>query len=166
MKIVGDHLVQTAIGCADPIEFDLFSRSAFNRYYYAAFLCIRGTLKSINPAWAEPTHQDIPVMLTGKVLKRLKEQIHIAESTHQITRSEGQRLLSSAITAASGLADLLISARETRRLADYEPEIQVARSGSGAKLGSCLLSTAQNWEGKVSAQSKTILRVYAKIGLI
>ncbi len=36
MRIVGDHFAGIAAGKGDGNELDLFSRSAFNRYYYSA----------------------------------------------------------------------------------------------------------------------------------
>jgi hypothetical protein len=60
MRIVGDHFAGTAAGKGDENEFDLFSRSAFNRYYYSAFLSVRSVLKTLDPAWATPSHQSMP----------------------------------------------------------------------------------------------------------
>ena len=166
MKIVGDHLAGVAAHIGDPIEFDLFSRSAFNRYYYSAFLSVRSVLKSIDPAWAKPSHQSMPEVLKGEVLKRLKRQIRNAREQGLITDSKGSELYRTAGTAASELSNLLTSARETRRLADYEPEIRVGKTSSGTTLGQWTLDAARNWERRVEAQSKTILNIYAQLGLI
>jgi hypothetical protein len=166
MKIVGDHLAGEAANRDDPTEFDLFSRSAFNRYYYSAFLSVRSVLKSIDPAWATPSHQSMPEVLKGEVLNRLKRQIRNAQKTGQITQTKGNQLFHIAGTAASELSNLLTSARETRRLADYEPETRVAKNGSVTTLGEWTLEAARNWERRVDAQSKTILKIYVQLGLI
>lgn len=166
MKIVGDHLAVEATSRGDAIEFDLFSRSAFNRYYYSAFLSVRRVLKSLDPVWATPSHHSMPEVLKGEVLNRLKRQIRNAKKTGQISQTKGDQLFHAAGTAASELSNLLKSARETRRLADYEPETRVDRSGSVTKLGEWTLEAARNWERRVDAQSKTILKIYADLGLI
>jgi hypothetical protein len=166
MKIVGDHLAGVAAKSADPTEFDLFSRSAFNRYYYSAFLSVRKVLKSIDPNWATPTHKSMPEVLKGEVLNRLKRRIRTEQKAGRISKTKGDQWICTAGTAASDLAELLASARETRRLADYEPETRVANTVSGTKLGSWTLDAARNWERRVEAQSKTILKIYAQLGLI
>ena len=166
MKIVGDHLAGVAAGRGDENEFDLFSRSAFNRYYYSAFLSVRSVLKTLDPAWATPSHQMMPEVLKGEVLNRLKRHIRIAQKSGQITETKGSQLIHVAGTAACELSNLLVSARETRRLADYEPEIRVTRAGSTTTLGSWSLDAARNWERQVNAQSKTIMKIYADLGII
>ena len=166
MRIVGDHLAGEAANRGDATEFDLFSRSAFNRYYYSAFLSVRRVLKLLDPVWATPSHQSMPEVLRGEVLNRLKRQVRNAQKTGQISQTKGDQLFHAAGTAAVELSNLLKSARETRRLADYEPEIRVVRDGSATKLGEWSLEAARNWERRVEAQSNTILKIYATFGLI
>ncbi|WP_395741322.1 hypothetical protein [Prosthecobacter sp.] len=166
MKIVGDYIAAEAFSRQDPAEFDLFCRSAFNRYYYAAFLAIRNVLKTLDSSWATPAHQAIPGILRSAVLRRLRTEIQKATSTALITHSEGTRLISAASSAASELANLLVAARETRRLADYEPETKVIKKGPQTQLGNFTLEAASKWENRVTIQSKTILRVYGELGLI
>ena len=166
MKIVGDHLAKVAAASGNSTEMDLFSRSAFNRYYYSAFLLLRDVLKSIDPAWATPTHQSLPEVLKGQVLKRLKREIKRAHEAGLIPQARGDVLYRTATTAASELSNLLISARETRRLADYEPETLVLKQAGTMKLGQYTIDRAQNWERRVDAQAKTILKIYGELGLI
>jgi hypothetical protein len=166
MRIVGDHLAAVAAGKGDVNEFDLFSRSAFNRYYYSAFLSMRSILKTIDPVWATPSHQSMPEVLKGEVLQRLKRHIRNAQKSGQISLTRGSELFHTAETAASEISNLLTSARETRRLADYEPEAQVSKSGAATTLGSWTLGAASHWEERVKAQSKTILKIYADLGII
>ncbi|MEQ1853960.1 MAG: hypothetical protein ABMA01_20505 [Chthoniobacteraceae bacterium] len=166
MKIVGDHLAGFASGTTDDNEFDLFSRSAFNRYYYSAFLTVRSVLKRLDPAWAAPSHQAVPEVLKGEVLKRLKRHIRNAQKSGQISETKGNQIYHTAGTAASELSNLLTSAREIRRLADYEPETRVAKQSVNILLGKCTLAAASNWEQRVQIQSKTILKIYADLGII
>ncbi len=166
MKIVGNHLAQYAITLKDEIEFDRFSRSAFNRYYYSAFLEVRSTLKSLDVSWAKISHQSMPEVLRGQVLERLKKEIRKSEKNGLISSSDGQQKMSGAANAVTTISDLLVSARETRRLADYEPEIRVARNGTNARLGEWSMDAARNWEQRVRVASKTILKTYHEFGLI
>jgi len=166
VRIVGDHLAAVAAGTGDENEFDLFSRSAFNRYYYSAFLSVRSVLKTLDPAWATPSRQSMPAVLKGEVLNRLKRHVRTAQKTGQISHTKGNQLVRTAGTAASELSNLLVSARETRRLADYEPETRVMRAGSTTTLGQWTLDAARNWERRVEAQSKTIMKIYADVGII
>lgn len=166
MRIVGDHVAKVAVKSGDVEQFDRFGRCAFNRYYYSAFLAVRAALRKINSKWATPSHKDVPIVLKGDVLARLKHQIRKSQSNGQITENEGLHLFHAAQTAASELSNLLSSARETRRIADYEPEQLVQKSGAVITLGECSLDTAKSWERRVETQAKTILRVYGELGLI
>jgi len=131
MRIVGDHLAREATARRVPSERDLFGRSAFNRYYYSAFLAVRSVLRRIEPSWSTPTHQSVPVVLKGEVLRRIKTQIQASERTGMITHSQGEQYYRSAAIAATELSNFLTSARETRRLADYEPETRIVDDGKG-----------------------------------
>ena len=75
MELVGRHLEEQAERRASmPVEFDLFGRSAFNRYYYATFLLARAMMRNFNPNWQGP-HKGFPDELigsTGKVLRTAK----------------------------------------------------------------------------------------------
>ena len=51
MQYVGSELERLALSDADPNNADLLGRSAFNRYYYAAFLITRETLGYMQPNW-------------------------------------------------------------------------------------------------------------------
>ena len=49
MQYVGSELERLALINTDPNSADLLGRSAFNRYYYAAFLITRETLGYMQP---------------------------------------------------------------------------------------------------------------------
>lgn len=166
MNIVGDDLANTARGTNDEVRFDLFARSAYNRYYYSVFLHVRMVLRTIDSRWATPAHADIPIYFRCKVLTKLVKQINVAENTGQITPDEAKRMFSLAATAAKDLAIMLDSAREVRTIADYQPENTVTREGAVINLGGCKLGTAKNWKQRAETQAKTILYVYGKLGLI
>jgi hypothetical protein len=166
MRIVGDHLANEAGTRGLPDDRDRFGRSAFNRYYYSAFLAVRTVLRKIEPGWATPSHQDVPVVLKGEVLKRVRKQVQASEKSGMITHAQGEQFYRAAATAASELSNLLTSARETRRIADYEPETRISDDGKGMKLGAYSLEAAKSWENRVRAHAGTILNVYDQLGLI
>lgn len=166
MRIVGDHLAVEATARGVIEERDLFGRSAFNRYYYSAFLAVRAALRKIEPGWATSTHQGVPMVLKGEVLKRIKKQIQDSEKSGMITHSQGEQYYRAAATAASELSNLLTSAREIRRIADYEPETKISHDGQVMKLGAYSLEAAKSWENRVRAHAGTILNIYDQLGLI
>lgn len=166
MNIVGDDLAGSARRATDGRRFDLFGRSAYNRYYYAAFLCVRAALKRIDNSWATPTHAAVPELLLGAVRKRVKNKIRLAVNSNQITYSRGKQLYRAVSDAATELSNLLALAREVRRVADYEPEQLVDRQGSVVRLGSCTLESATKWMQRADIEVNKIIRVYVELGLI
>ena len=166
MKIVGDHLAQVSGATTDKVSFDLFGRSAYNRYYYAAFLCVRSGLKRIDSGWAKPTHAAVPDLLRGQVRDRAKKKIRFAVKSAQITNTHGMQLNRAINDAVSELSNLLALAREVRRVADYEPEKLVHKEGRVVKLGTCTLDSATKWMQRADIEVKKILNVYAQLGLI
>jgi hypothetical protein len=166
MRLVGDHLAVEAKTRGLVDERDLFGRSAFNRYYYSAFLSVRAVLKKIDPSWATPSHQSVPEVLKGEVLKRIKKEIQTSQKAGLLSHSQGLQYYSAASAAANELSNLLVSARETRRVADYEPETKLLDNGQVLKLGKYSLEAAKSWEDRVKAQSGTILKIYAQLGLV
>ncbi len=75
-------------------------------------------------------------------------------------------MYSVAKAAAWDLSSLLDSAREVRRIADYEPELTLTRDGTIIMLGTCTLDAAKKWTRRVDIQAGTILRIYAELGLV
>lgn len=167
MKSVADHLARIASDSNNISEVDLFFRSALNRYYYSAYLLIRDAMRTLDIAeWGTLKHKQIPDLLEGPVISRIKRQIKAQVRKGAISQSEGSGWQRTSSSAASSLADLLRSAYSTRCIADYEPEILTIKDGSGLSLKNCTLTGAQKWENQVQIQSKTIIRIYEKVGLI
>jgi hypothetical protein len=166
MEIVGDELASSARASVDEHRFDLFGRSAYNRYYYAVFLNVRAVLRRIDSGWGKPAHAAIPTLLRDTLPKRLKKHIQRASRTGLISDGRGKQMYSVAASAASELSSLLDSAREVRRIADYEPELTLTRNGRVIMLGTCTLDAAKKWTRRGEIQAATILRIYAELGLI
>ena len=171
MNIVGDHLADVArrSKASDKIGFDLFGRSAYNRYYYSVFLHVRMVLMTIDSRWAPPyklAHNSVPGLFRGRVLTKLTKQLEVAQKSGQITPDEAKQMFSWAHTAAEELAMLLDSAREVRTVADYHPETAVTREGAVIKLSDCKLDTAKNWKRRAETLAKTILYIYGQLDRI
>lgn len=165
MGIVGSHLANAANEKAG-MEKDSFARSAFNRYYYSAFLEIRSVLQQLNPAWSRPNHADVPELLEKAAIKQIKLEVKKAEDKGLLKRGQAESIRTRSNAAASELASLFTTAREVRRIADYEPEILVQIDGNKYTLNSYSLASAAGWKKQVSVQSKTLLKVYSELGLI
>ena len=58
---------------AAPDECDLFGRSAYNRYYYATFLCVRNVLAKLDDSWAALPHKDYPALLKGTIKDKIRK---------------------------------------------------------------------------------------------
>jgi hypothetical protein len=166
MQVVADRLAEIAGQVGKPDDVDAFGRSAFNRYYYAAFLAVRETLKAINPAWSRPTHKDIPDILEGSVREAIKRQIRNWEKSGALPPSRASSLRTSANASTGELAMLLKSAREVRRIADYEPETRCKITAALITLGNDSLQSAHQWPARARSYISTILKIYRELGLI
>lgn len=71
MEVVALHLQNVASTRSDPVERDLFGRSAFNRYYYASYHNVKYVLGILKSEWGGIPHGDIPDVLVGQVKKKL-----------------------------------------------------------------------------------------------
>ena len=72
LPCVADHLskaARTTVGG----EADAFGRSAFNRYYYAAFLSTRELLSMIERSWSGVPHSNIPALLENDLRATLNK---------------------------------------------------------------------------------------------
>lgn len=165
MKVVGDRLSEWASSERDVTNVDLFGRSAFNRYYYSAFLVTRQLLRELDPSWGKLAHSAIPGVLGGALAKRVRKQIKTLRKQNLISDSEESRYRSSLNTATSQLADLLNASYSVRVTADYEPEIRVDTSGSHLKLDDVTIDTANNWPDRASLYCGTIRRIWREVGL-
>jgi hypothetical protein len=168
MNIVGDRLAAIAATEDDPVRFDLFGRSAFNRYYYSAYFTVRTALGRIDTNWERMNHKAIPQLLRTAVLERLRKQASANKKTGLMTGAEASRFYSMAASAAAELSNCLRTAYEVRVVADYEPQtkVEVIGKAAGAKLADCTISRASGWQRRAETHASTILRAYERFGLI
>ncbi|MDP1548660.1 MAG: hypothetical protein Q8L97_00665 [Nitrosomonas sp.] len=165
MKIVGDQLEKWAHIQSESHKKDLFGRSAFNRYYYAAFLITREMLGNYKSEWKRTPHAEIPKLLKSSFSKPVINQMNINQKKGLMTTSEASRLRKKLKTATSELANLLKEAYDARVIADYDPETTITIEGNNISLKFYKLNSASSWADRASGYCKTIYSVRRDVGL-
>ena len=144
MESVARHLKDHALTLGPTDEAALFGRSAFNRYYYSAFLLTKLYLLPVLPALPEK-HAGIPEFLQGSVareLNRRKAQARRVDDHASIQLAHNARL------AAVELAALLKTGYSARVVADYHLETPLDFYDRGFKLNEVRVSEAETWPHK------------------
>lgn len=159
MESVAVFLQRHANGCApESLDFDLFGRSSFNRYYYAAYLQVRDLLGSLDPSWISAQHKSIPDLLNGSVLSAIKKKRNRAT---KIGDAEAIQICSRADTSARELASMMRKAYAVRVTADYNPEIRVERQEGGRfKLNLVSVNDAHGWPTLAKEYGENIKRAW------
>jgi hypothetical protein len=165
MKIVGDHLAGVAATRGDMTECDLFGRSAFNRYYYGTYLIARNMLMQLDPAWARTPHSDIPNLLEGAVINKIRREAKNQEQAGLLSKATSSSLRASAAAAVTQLSQLLKSAYDVRIVADYEPDSQISRNGQILILVEHSSDEAKRWQGRATQATGTILNIWRRLGI-
>jgi hypothetical protein len=162
MEIVARHLQEQASSKAPSQEGDLFGRSAFNRYYYAAYLEVRLGLSGWRREWeGDMAHAKIPEILRGQVSKALKAGLRLAERNSD---NEVASLCSFGITAAKDLAQLMDNGRSARVTADYNPEIRVEFSpDANFQLNTVGVNEARSWPGRARGLVDVISQAWRQV---
>lgn len=161
MKIVGDQLAIWALAQTEDDKKDLFGRSAFNRYYYAAFLSTRQMLGEFEPKWQRTAHRNIPDLLKGK----LKQELKSAIDKGILTRGKDMQIINQHNSSINALADLLEQAYQVRISADYEPEVRIQQTNKVISLSGHTLTSAEGWPGRAALYCKTIRNARKVAGL-
>lgn len=165
MKAVGEQLQDWAVTQKEIAVKDLFGRSAFNRYYYAAYLVTRKNLGELDPKWKKEKHKALPNTLVTTVRKPVGQELDKQVKKGVITNKERSVALDSLKVATAALSDLLREAYDLRCVADYEPEESIEVDGKVMSLKDCKLNTAREWPSKANAYCKTIRKVWGEAGL-
>lgn len=165
MKVVGDQLENWAHAQSDFRSSDLFGRSAFNRYYYAAFLVTREMLGDLDSNWKHTQHKNIPELLEVALKKPVLNKLSANVRKDIITEGDKKRLQQELQIATTDLANLLREAYDVRIVADYEPEESVIIKNKVITLKGCKLNSASGWVGRAKNCCKTIRRVWQETGL-
>lgn len=155
------HFLQVQANSYPPSsrDFDLFGRSSFNRYYYAAYLRVRSILGNLNEAWTTTQHANIPDLLTGQVLTTIRRQRARAA---KLDDGPAVQICRRAEASARELANLMREAYAVRVTADYHPEIIVMADGRGRfRLNSVPVTVAHDWPIRASEHGQRIERAWS-----
>ena len=165
MQLVGDKLSELAITETKQDRVDAFGRSAFNRYYYAAFLITREMLKTLKSDWGTTPHRRIPDLLRGKVLAELRNETKRQLRSGILRPTQSSNMRTEANKAAADLSDLLMRAYDVRCLADYSPDLELSSAQGTFKLGNHTITAASNWSRDASIYTKRLLKLWKNLGL-
>ncbi len=165
MKIVGEKLETWAQSQSNIHDKDLFVRSAFNRYYYAAFLITREMLGEFDAKWKHTPHRGIPELLEKALKPPVMHQLKKGVRNNIIGDGEMKRLQQNLQIATSELAKMLRQAYDLRIITDYEPETAIVVDENVLLLMSYKLSSARSWADQASKYCKIIRRVWKDAGL-
>lgn len=147
-------------------DADAFARSAFNRYYYAAFLSVRDLLSSIDSKWGGLPHSGLPDILEKTLVERVRKQAKNLQKTNVITESRQHALTKQASQASTDIASILRIAYNVRVVADYKPEQFVIFNHSDFELVKHTRAEARNWKLRVDQAKGTLLRISKELGLV
>lgn len=161
MEVVAQHLKGHTVTLAAGEDRDQFGRSAFNRFYYSAYLTVKRELGAVISTLPRD-HAGIPNFLRTTVKKEL------AEGTRRARRAEDAELVdicARAKSAAIELADLMEQGYSTRVLADYFPEKPVNFSGlPNFELNNVSVEHAQTWPHRARVFARSIVDAWRQIG--
>lgn len=157
MQTVAHHLQVEANRIAPAAEADSFARSAFNRYYYATFLCVREALVVIDQKYEHSLkHKEIPDMLRGSIQRRIKK------IEKKAIKLDDSRLVAECRQASHqnlSFADVLSKAYAIRVVADYNPNTQVNFNPDRFELSGVSVNEAHDWTQLASVWSSAVLGV-------
>lgn len=151
MQVEALRLVPTSATDADS-----YARSAFNRYYYATFLCVRQTLVHIDKKYDAPNHKGIPDLLKGPIQKRIKsiqkkaDRLGDTSLVNDCRKANSQNL---------EFAEILEKAYAIRVVADYTPETAVDFRSNRFTLSGVAVTEAHDWVAKAKIWSLQLINV-------
>lgn len=165
LPIVAKHLSDTARIKAGE-EADAFGRTAFNRYYYAAFLSTRELLLQIDSSWAHAPHRNIPDLLERDLVKRLRTALKALQAKGLVTEGKAKRLINQTHAAGGDMASILRIAYKVRITADYIPEEKVHFEPGTFRLATHTESEAREWLRRINRKKGVLLNISKEVGLV
>lgn len=162
--MVGDKLRDLAITASDAETINKYGRSAFNRYYYAAYLIVRDAIMNLDPKWARCSHKDLPSLLQKKIYRQAREQARRLEQAGQLNAQQKSMIITSIKICTAELAELLKESYTVRCVADYSPEDLVVLRNKNLFLGSCTTSAAQRWSERASRNAGMLQAKWRELG--
>jgi uncharacterized protein (UPF0332 family) len=158
MEKVALSLQRTAVELrAQADDFDSFGRSAFNRYYYAAFLEIRSLIKEFNPNW-RAGHSTVPDVLKGSIEREIKI---FRKKMLRGKDYDTIKVCDRAVASIAALSEMMNNAYAVRVTADYNPEIKINDEGTSRfSLGSTNITDAHRWLEEAKLHTNYIRRAW------
>ncbi len=159
MHSVAHHLQVEAVRLvpASATDADSYARSAFNRYYYATFICVRQTLVDIDKKYENSlNHKGVPELLRGTIQKRIKAIQKKADKLGDVSLVNDCRQASSQNLT---FALMLEKAYAIRVVADYTPETAVDFRSDRFTLSGVAVTDAHDWLSKANLWSSLLLNV-------
>jgi hypothetical protein len=142
----------------DSDEFDLFGRSAFNRYYYSLFLVVREMLLNMNGDWKKCRHAHIPDILSSSVTREMNRALSVAR---RLDDNESIAILRQGTSSCKTLSTIFSQALHVREIADYFLEVKVERSqGAKFSLNSVPIGQLASWLSDVRMHRAKIERAW------
>ena len=163
--IVADHLC-IAAKAKQADEADAFGRTAFNRYYYAAFLSTRDLLIQIDRSWANLPHGNIPGILETDLIRRLRKALKPLQDKGLVAEGKAKSLVNQAGSAGGEMASILRMAYKVRVTADYMPEEKVIFDPATFRLATHTEAEAKQWLLRIDRNKGILLSVAKEAGLV
>lgn len=164
LHLVGKTLSAEAKKSSGDIA-DAFGRSAFNRYYYAAYLATRDLLITFNPKW-DVSHSDAPKLVESALPALVRKEGKRLLKINALTHANEQRISSGVASAGAAIGELLRIAYKVRVISDYKPEEQVSFDKSTFHLDDHSEGEARSWLSTVEIHKGRILKFGKELELV
>ena len=157
---VGHHL-QVKAQAVSANQRDAYARSAYNRYYYGAFLNVRRFLSEIDTSWSGLPHKSYPEILRGKVTRKFKDQRRRA---YKVGDGKLVGRIDGVLRGLYEMADILEVAYGIRVVADYYDNERVEFSANDRfKLRSVSINDAHGWAEKTGILCQSAMNVWSTV---
>jgi hypothetical protein len=144
---------------------DAYGRSAFNRYYYAAYLATRDLLIRFKPEW-DVSHAGAPDLVGSALPALVRKEAKRLQKLHAMSQADGQRVIRGVASAGAAIGELLRIAYKVRVISDYRPEEQVSFYKSTFHLDAHSEGEARSWLGTVEMHKGRILKFGKELELV
>lgn len=164
LHTVGAHLAHQAVAERGSLA-DAYGRSAFNRYYYAAYLATRELLAAVDSRWTRQPHSEIPELLESAFVRRMQAEAKALARAGAISELDRQRVSRQAAVAAASMAATLRTAYAIRVTSDYEPQTTVCFDSGTFSLAARSEGEARAWLAEIERARANIMRLLQELGL-
>jgi hypothetical protein len=159
MKKVAEILVERSLK-KECDNRDELARTAFNRFYYHCFLCVRKLLLSIEPGKKTLSHKSIPEYLKKTLSKRITTRI---KSQSEIIPNS-KSMAANTRRALQTLAEELEKGYRIRVWADYEPDEAITFNENSFSMQGVTVADARGWVIKVEQNASLLFTIVDQLG--